>query len=277
MATHRMSCDELAIEINGSSATLTLNRPQVMNAFDRAQRLRLDAALRSLDEDGDVRVLVITGGGRAFCAGQDQHESAAMDAAASAQRIDDYMSLYRTVRALRKPMIAWVNGVAAGAGLQIALMCDLRIASTAARIGMTELKVGSVAVTGSFLLNALVGEAVMRRMVLLTEVLDAKQSFELGLLHEVLEPDRCAARVTEICDQLSALPSVTTGSDQEVVVGHVRGHLRACRCRRKTSARRQLRERELQRRRAEIQPPRRESLTSRRRSHCIVYDKKMDA
>lgn len=136
------------MSINAEPAiTAPMHSPTTLSPWlsaDRAQRLRLDAALRALDDDDAVRVLVITGSGRAFCAGQDQHESVAMDAAASAQRIDDYMSLYRTVRALRKPLVAWVNGVAAGAGLQIALMCDLRIASTAARIGMTELKVGSV-------------------------------------------------------------------------------------------------------------------------------------
>ena len=203
--SHPLSCDELGISLDGAVATLTMNRPQVLNAFDRAQRRRLDAALRALDADDAVRVLVLTGHGRAFCAGQDQHESAAMDAAASAQRIDDYMSLYRTLRALRKPMIALVNGVAAGAGLQIALLCDLRIGTPAARIGMTELKIGSVAVTGSFLLHAHVGEAVMRRLVLLAEVIDARQSLELGLLHEVHADDAIAARMAELCAQLATL------------------------------------------------------------------------
>lgn len=202
---HALSCDELGVRVDGPVATLEMNRPQVMNAFDRAQRQRLDAALRALDADERVRVLVLTGRGRAFCAGQDQHESAAMDAAASARRIDDYMALYRTLRALRKPLVARVNGVAAGAGLQIALMADLRIASTAARIGMTELKVGSVAVTGSWLLHAHVGEAAMRRLVLLAEVLDAQQSLQLGLLHEVHADDALDDRIAALCQQMAAL------------------------------------------------------------------------
>jgi enoyl-CoA hydratase/carnithine racemase len=202
---HALSSDELGITLQGAVATLEMNRPQVMNAFDRAQRQRLDAALRALDADDTVRVLVITGRGRAFCAGQDQHESAAMDAAASARRIDDYMALYRTLRGLRKPTIARVNGVAAGAGLQIALLCDLRIASTAARMGMTELKIGSVAVTGSFLLQAHIGESMMRRLVLLAEVLDARQSLELGLLHEVHDDAALDARMAALGAQLAGL------------------------------------------------------------------------
>ena len=202
---HELSCDELVVTLDGAVATIELNRPQVMNAFDRTQRRRLDTALRALDADASVRVLVLTGRGRAFCAGQDQRESAAMDAAASAQRIDDYMTLYRTLRALRKPIVARINGVAAGAGLQIALMCDLRIASPAARIGMTELKIGSVAVTGSFLLEEHFGEAAMRRLVLLAEVLDAQQSLALGLLHEVHDEGALDARIATLGTQLAAL------------------------------------------------------------------------
>ncbi|MFO1326775.1 MAG: enoyl-CoA hydratase/isomerase family protein [Rubrivivax sp.] len=211
MAVHALSSNELAITVDGAVATLTFDRPAVMNAFDRAQRLRLDAALRALAGDEAVRVIVLTGAGRAFCAGQDQHESAAMDQAASAQRIDDYMALYRTVRGLRKPLLARVNGVAAGAGLQIALMCDLRIGSDAARLGMTELKVGSVAVTGSALLRLHVGDAVMRRLVLLAEVLDARQSLELGLLHEVVPAAQLDDRIAALCAQLAALPPTPLG------------------------------------------------------------------
>ena len=200
------SSDELRIEQRGAIATVTFHRPQVMNAFDRAQRQRLIEALDALDADDTVRVIVFTGSGRAFCAGQDQHESAAMDAAASARRIDDYMTLYRKVRAMGKPLVARVNGVAAGAGLQIALMCDLRTGSSAARLGMTELKVGSVAVVGSALLLPIIGEAAMRRLVLLAEVLDADESLKLGLLHEVVPEDQLDARIDAIGAQLAAHP-----------------------------------------------------------------------
>lgn len=205
---HPLSSDALRIEVRDAAAHLTFDRPEVMNAFDRGQRLRLDAALKALQHDDRVRAIVLTGAGRAFCAGQDQHESAAMDAAASARRIDDYMALYRTIRAVAKPMIARIDGVAAGAGLQVALMCDLRIASTRARMGMTELKVGSVAVTGSFLLRERVGDAAMRRMVLLGEVLDAQRSLSEGLLHEVHAPEALDARIDEVCARLAELPAL---------------------------------------------------------------------
>lgn len=209
MKLHDLSSDELRVELRGAVAHLVFHRPQVMNAFDRAQRQRLNEVLQQLEADPAVRVLVLTGSGRAFCAGQDQHESAAMDAAASARRIEDYMALYRTIRAMSKPLVARIQGVAAGAGLQIALMCDLRIASAAARMGMTELKVGSAAITGSALLWPIVGEAAMRRLVLLAEVLDAKESLALGLLHEVLDDEAALdARIEAITTQLAGHPPV---------------------------------------------------------------------
>lgn len=198
--------DELLIVQNGAIATVTFDRQQVMNAFDRAQRLRLIQALDELDKDDSVRVIVFTGRGRAFCAGQDQHESATMDAASSASRIDDYMTLYRKIRGMSKPLVARINGVAAGAGLQLALMCDLRIGSTLARLGMTELKVGSVAVVGSALLLPIIGEAAMRRLVLLAEVLNAADSLQLGLLHEVLPEAQLDSRIDAIAAQLADHP-----------------------------------------------------------------------
>jgi enoyl-CoA hydratase/carnithine racemase len=206
MTVTELSSEELRVERRGSVVTLTFHRPQVMNAFDRAQRERLTAVLDALEADADVRAIVLTGSGRAFCAGQDQHESAGMDAAASARRIDDYMTLYRRIRAMSKPLIARVNGVAAGAGLQLALMCDLRIGSPSARLGMTELKVGSVAIVGSALLWPIVGEAAMRRLVLLAEVLNAEDSLALGLLHEVVDEDRLDARIEALGARLAEHP-----------------------------------------------------------------------
>uniref|UniRef100_UPI000D42D7D8 enoyl-CoA hydratase/isomerase family protein n=1 Tax=unclassified Variovorax TaxID=663243 RepID=UPI000D42D7D8 len=189
----------VTLDIDHAVATITLDRPQAMNAFNREQRERFRAALVAADTDDTVRAIVITGRGKAFCAGQDQYESAAMDAAGSAARIDSYLDLYQVFRALTKPVIARVNGVAAGAGLQIALMCDLRIASTQARFGMTEFKVGSAAIVGSALLWPIIGEAAMKRLVLLAEIVPAQQSLALGLVHEVVEDDQLDARVAQVC------------------------------------------------------------------------------
>lgn len=189
----------VTLDISGTVARITLDRPQAMNAFDREQRALFRAALLEADADDAVRAIVITGRGKAFCAGQDQYESAAMDASGSAARIDSYLELYEVFRALRKPVVARINGVAAGAGLQIALMSDLRIASTQARFGMTEFKVGSAAIVGSALLWPILGEAAMKRLVLLAEIVPAGPALELGLVHEVVEDERLDERVAEVC------------------------------------------------------------------------------
>lgn len=189
----------VTLEIDGATALITLDRPEAMNAFNAKQRELFRAALIDADAEETVRVIVITGRGKAFCAGQDQYESAGMDAAGSAARIDSYLDLYRIFRALRKPVIARINGVAAGAGLQIALLSDLRIASTSARFGMTEFKVGSAAIVGSALLWPIIGEAATKRLVLLAEIASAEQSLALGLVHELVDDQDLNRRVAEHC------------------------------------------------------------------------------
>ncbi|MDP9902833.1 enoyl-CoA hydratase/isomerase family protein [Variovorax ginsengisoli] len=189
----------VTLRIDGTTALITLDRPEAMNAFNREQRELFREALLAADANAAVRAIVITGRGKAFCAGQDQYESAAMNATDSAARIDSYLALYEIFRALKKPVVARINGVAAGAGLQIALLSDLRIASTSARFGMTEFKVGSAAIVGSALLWPIIGEAAMKRLVLLAEIASAEQSLALGLVHEVVEDAQLDARIAEVC------------------------------------------------------------------------------
>ncbi len=194
----------VTLRVDGTSALITMDRPESMNAFNAEQRKLFRAALLEADANEAVRVIVITGRGKAFCAGQDQYESAAMDAAGSAARIESYLDLYRIFRALKKPVIARINGVAAGAGLQIALLSDLRIASTQARFGMTEFKVGSAAIVGSALLWPIIGEASNKRLVLLADIASAEQSLAMGLVHEVVDDDALDARVAECCALMAA-------------------------------------------------------------------------
>lgn len=199
--------DTLVVDATGPVATVTLSRPQVLNAINHAQRANLELALKALDADAAVRVIVLAGAGRAFCAGQDQKESAAMDAHGAAQRIEGYASLYKVMRGLSKPLVARIHGYATGAGLQLALLSDLRIAGPAARLGMTELNVGSAAIMGSAFLLPLIGEANMRRLVLLSDFVGAQDALALGLVHEVLPDDAALdARVKAIADGLAGRP-----------------------------------------------------------------------
>jgi enoyl-CoA hydratase/carnithine racemase len=187
-------------------ATVSLNRPLVLNALNRQQRLDLAEALAALEADAAVRCIVLRGEGRAFCAGQDQKESAAFDAAAAHDRIEHYARLYDGIRRLTKPIVARLHGPVAGAGFQLALLADLRIASDDTRMGMTELNIGSAAIMGSFLLRQVVGEGAMKRLVLLGEWVDAAQALSLGLVHEVLPAVALDARIAEVAAALAAKP-----------------------------------------------------------------------
>lgn len=209
-----LSSDTLSVVCAERIATITLKRPKVLNALDRPQRQRLDQALRALDARDDVRVIILTGEGRAFCAGQDQNESAGMTAEDSARRISDYMGLYRSIRSLNKPLIARINGYATGSGLQIALLCDIRIASASAKLGMPELNVGSAAIVGSALMQPIVGEAVMKKLVLTADIIDAQHAQHLGILDEVYpdEPQmdaRVAALAAKFADWQPMAISIT--------------------------------------------------------------------
>src|SRR5262249_28825707 len=150
-------------------ATVALERPAVLNALNQEQRRNLELLFRALEVHDQVRVVVLRGAGSSFCSGQDQRETARMDAEAAAQRVEEYVAAYKALRALGKPVIARLHGYTSGTGLQLALLSDLRIATTGARLGMTELNVGSTAILGSALMRATVGEAVMRRLVLLAD------------------------------------------------------------------------------------------------------------
>lgn len=198
---------ELRVTQQAGVATITLDRPDVLNALNQTQRLALTETFKLLASDAAVKVVVLAGEGRAFCAGQDQKESAAMSAEQAKDRIDAYLALYDAMRRMPKPVIARIQGFAAGAGLQLALLADIRIAASTARVGMTEFNIGSAAITGSFLLRQVVGEAVMRRVVLYSDFIAAQEARELGLVHEVVEPGALEERVAGLATAMAARPT----------------------------------------------------------------------
>ena len=196
--------DTLLVHLDGPVATLTLNRPGALNAINHEQRTNLLNALQALDANDDVRALVLTGAGRSFCAGQDQKESAAMDAQGAHRRIEAYATLYTAMRKVRKPIVARMHGYATGAGLQLALLSDLRIADRSCRVGMTEFNVGSAAIMGSAFLLPVIGEAAMRRLVMLSDFVAPEEALRMGLLTEVHEEERLDARIQDIAAGLAA-------------------------------------------------------------------------
>lgn len=204
------------VETRGKVAYVTLNRPEALNALNATLKRDLTNDLHELDGDPAVHVIVLKGAGRAFCAGQDQKESAQFrDSSAADKRIDLFVDMFEALRHMSKPIIAQIHGYAVGGGLQVALLADLRIASPSARFGLTELNVGSPAITGSALLWPIAGEAVVKRLVLTAELVYAPEALTMGIVHEVVEETELAARVDHLADIVAEKPASTVKLQKE--------------------------------------------------------------
>lgn len=202
-----MSDSEILLtEVCDGVATVTLNRPNVLNALNNDMRRGLTGVLTRLNEDDGVRVIVLQGAGRAFCAGQDQKESKAFSRERASERIQAYGELFDTLRRTFKPVVSKIHGYSVGAGFQVALHSDLRIAAESAKVGLTELNIGAPCITGSGAMWPVAGAAVVKELVLTGAFVEARRAFELGLLTEVVPEERLAERVDEIVATLKEKP-----------------------------------------------------------------------
>jgi 2-(1,2-epoxy-1,2-dihydrophenyl)acetyl-CoA isomerase len=191
----------------GAVLTITLNRPEVLNALNRSMHQGIRDALARA-EDPSVRAVVITGEGRGFCVGQDLSEfaSGAGDVAQSLR--DSYHRNVLAIRALEKPVIAAVNGAAAGAGMSLALACDIRIAADTASFVPAFIKIGLVPDSGgTWLVRRLLGAARAFEWLTTGHKLSADGARDWGLVSEVVPADQLPERVAEIARQFAAMPT----------------------------------------------------------------------
>jgi enoyl-CoA hydratase len=196
--------------------TLTLNRPDRLNAWHREMIGELRALADELTQATDVRVLVITGAGRAFSAGEDVGGMQALAEAdtrvyrALARQVH---SVFDTLEELELPVVAAINGVAAGGGLELALACDIRIASDAARVGLPENNVGLIPGSGGISrLVKLVGLARAKEIVLLRgDMLSARDALDLGLVHRVVPTAEFSAEVEAVAARLAGKAPLALG------------------------------------------------------------------
>ena len=171
---------------NDGISVITLNRPAARNAVHAAMRAEIRAALAPVDDDPAIRAVVVTGAGAAFCAGNDLAETRSLDADSCAAWVSDLRRHHDAIRNLDKPCVAAVNGVAAGAGLQIALLCDLRIGQPATRIGQPEINVGLASVIGVQLMELALGHAHTRDLALSGRLVAAEEALRIGLLNRIV-------------------------------------------------------------------------------------------
>jgi len=203
----------LSVEGAGTGAyvgEITLDRPHKLNAWTAAMRGELVAALDEFAADANCRAVVLTGAGRAFCAGQDLGETAAIDPgdhAAAEAWIDDFGRLYRAVRGLDKPTIAAVNGVAAGSGFQFALLADLRIGHPGVRMGQPEVLSGIPSITGIWAMWEILGRARTTEFALTGRLVDGAEAYRLGLLTRLVdEQEDVLAEARAEAERLAQLP-----------------------------------------------------------------------
>jgi 2-(1,2-epoxy-1,2-dihydrophenyl)acetyl-CoA isomerase len=198
--------DGLRVEVDGPVATLTLDRPEALNALTVPVKVALREALESIASDRAVRAVILTGAGRAFCAGQDLAERDEPDAAPLEIEVRErYNPIIRALRSMGQPVIAAVNGVAAGAGASLAFACDLRIASEDARFVLAFGRIGLVPDSGAtWFLPRLVGPAKAAELALVGDPVDAAEALRLGLVSKVVpgpelmtEARTLAARLAE--------------------------------------------------------------------------------
>ncbi|HEX2441865.1 MAG TPA: enoyl-CoA hydratase-related protein [Methylomirabilota bacterium] len=207
-----MTYECLLYEVKDGVATLTLNRPERLNALGGSLRDDLHDAITRSAADSDVRVMVITGAGKGFCAGGDVK---AMNEAKEGKRERPLIEKVapgrdRTLLAMRdapQPIIAAVNGAAAGAGMNLALGCDIRIASTAAKFSQAFVKRGlHPDWGGTYFLPRVIGMARAAELIFTGDVIDAAEALRLGIVSRVVAPEELMPAVTELARRIAAGP-----------------------------------------------------------------------
>lgn len=168
---------------------VAIERTEVLNALDTRARVELAETLQAVGAAPGAAAVVLTGsGGRAFCVGQDLRESGGLDAAMARDWMRTWTDLYAAIADLPVPSVAVIDGVATGAGLQLGLLCDIRVASHAARMGLREVDVGLPAITGMWLLTEMLGRSRTLELILTGRLLDASEALRTGLVHHVVAP-----------------------------------------------------------------------------------------
>lgn len=194
-------------ERNGVVGIVTLNRPQVLNAWDAAMRTELIEVLDAFEADAGVRAIVVTGAGdRAFGAGQDLNEAKTFDPDRAETWIIEWERLYDRMLSMSKPMIAAVNGLAAGSAFQVALLCDLRVGHPGVKMGQPEINSGIPSTTGPWIMREIIGLAHTIDLTLTGRMVDADECLRMGLLSRVVPRERVMQEAVALAEYLAAKP-----------------------------------------------------------------------
>jgi 2-(1,2-epoxy-1,2-dihydrophenyl)acetyl-CoA isomerase len=201
----------ILFERKGAVAILTLNRPHALNAMTVATHKEIFKGLAMVREDSSIRVLVLTGAGRGFCSGDDMKESDPRDGDMPPEKEVEIVwhNIVREMRALPKPIIAAVNGIACGAGSGLVLGCDIRIASDQARFADIFIRRGIAG--GAYLLTHAVGTARALELMFTGDIIDAAEAYRIGIFNKVVPHDQLLAAAIELAERLASGPADSLG------------------------------------------------------------------
>jgi enoyl-CoA hydratase/carnithine racemase len=200
--------DLILTEQRGRIRIVTLNRPAVLNAVDPELRAAFIATMAAADADPDVGAIVITGAGTAFSAGQDLNETAHLEMDQVRGWCTALRNLYQSVRDLSKPAVAAWNGIAAGAGMQIGLCCDVRVTHSGSRIGQPEVRAGLASIVGTFFMSLYLGHGSNRELSLSGSLVSGQRAYEVGLVDHVVPETEVLPKALAIAEELMKVPPV---------------------------------------------------------------------
>jgi enoyl-CoA hydratase len=223
-----MALENVLIEKRGRIAIVTVNRPDKLNALNIATRNDILAAFEQLERDDEVRVVVITGAGeKAFIAGADINEFAGMTAIKQRTLMKGRRA-FDSVEDFPKPVIAMINGFALGGGCELALSCDIRIASSKAKLGQPEIKLGIIpGGGGTQRLTRLIGEGKAMELILTGDMISAEEARQLGLVNHVFAPEELESKTMELANKIADMSPVALAMAKAAVKNAARLDLRA--------------------------------------------------
>jgi enoyl-CoA hydratase len=212
-----MSYENIVVDKTGAIGLVTLNRPQQLNALSYSLVKEAALALEELDRDPDIRVIIVTGGEKVFAAGADIKEMA--DAGPFDERVQGRLAFRDRINKISKPMIAAVSGYALGGGCELALSCDIIIASETARFGQPEINLGTIPGSGGTQrLTRLVGKYRAMEMVLAGEYIEADEARRFGLVNKVVPVESLMDETRKLAEKIAAKPPLAVAFAKESIM-----------------------------------------------------------
>jgi enoyl-CoA hydratase len=212
-----MNFENVIIEKDGAVGIVTLNRPQALNALSYALVKDLSLAMQELDRDGDIRVIVVTGGEKVFAAGADIKEMA--ERGPFDETIQERLAYRDKINRIAKPVIAAVNGFALGGGCELAMSCDIIVASESARFGQPEVNLGIIPGSGGTQrLTHLLGKHRAMELILTGDMLNAADAERLGLVNRVVPGELCLEEAKNIAKKIASKPPLAIKAAKEAVL-----------------------------------------------------------